>query len=74
MKKTLKYIWIFIVTVISSLIVFVDRVILSPFVWVDLPGIQEINKFDHEKERLAKRVAIYVILTIIALIAWLIFW
>ena len=74
--KKLKFIgkWtgIGIITLISSIVVFFDRLILSPFVWIDLPGIQEINKFDHEKTRLANRTGMYIVISaLVVIIEWL---
>lgn len=66
--KPFTFAWMAIVFIFSVILVFIDRLVQAPFVWRDLPGIREIDQFDHEKERISKRLAIYALVVVVYLI------
>lgn len=44
-----------------GLIVFIDRVIMLPVIWHEQPAIQDAIELKHERERIIRRFALYVI-------------
>lgn len=58
------------ITILWIIAVIIDRVLMAFLFWRDLPGANEIEKFDHEKDELSKRLGIYVILIILYGIYW----
>jgi len=60
MKKIKTIALLSVFFLLSYLLVFIDRLIMSPFVNVELPTAREINKFDYYKEAIGKRAAYYI--------------
>jgi len=65
MKQVLQVIIVVLQWVASYILMFIDRVLMSPWVYYDLPGMREIQDLDHEKDKVTKRLVFYLLIIII---------
>lgn len=63
LKNFLLFCWKWLIIALASIVVIADRLICSFWITKDLPGIQEIDEFEHERKALAGRIAIYIVAT-----------
>jgi len=70
MKKVLFTIKLAAVSFASYLIVVIDRVIMAPFVFIELPTAKEIQAFDHYKDQIGKRCGAYLFIILLYAVFW----
>jgi len=70
MKKTLNFVWMGIITLISAIFIMPDRFIQAFLPWRDVPSWTEINEFEHEKQALGRRWTYYIAIFVVISSFW----
>lgn len=71
MKRIALWVAAQLVTLVSLIFIIPDRLIQALDPRRDIPSMHEINEFDHEKDNLARRWALYIVVTgLLLLFQW----